>query len=102
MMVSGNSWRVSSRSIFFQVPKKRISISIFVDPCLHHVGIARWAVTDAPSSPQDAVSEKQNHSYFGGSLRSRSASLSPWGSGPEPADHEFMHCLFRRWDVNMN
>lgn len=27
--------------------------------------------------------------------------MSPWGSGPEPADHEFMRRLFRRWDVDM-
>lgn len=29
--------------------------------------------------------------------------MSPWGAGnPEPADHEFMQRLFRRWDVDMN
>lgn len=27
--------------------------------------------------------------------------MSPWGSGPEPADHEFMRRLFRRWDTDM-
>jgi len=27
--------------------------------------------------------------------------MSPWGSGPEPADHEFIRRLFRRWDVDM-
>ena len=27
--------------------------------------------------------------------------MSPWGTGPEPADHEFMRRLFRRWDVDM-
>jgi hypothetical protein len=27
--------------------------------------------------------------------------MSPWGSGPEPADHEFMQRLFRRWDVDV-
>ncbi len=27
--------------------------------------------------------------------------MSPWGSGPEPAEHEFMQRLFRRWDVDM-
>jgi hypothetical protein len=27
--------------------------------------------------------------------------MSPWGSGPEPAEHEFMRRLFRRWDVDM-
>lgn len=27
--------------------------------------------------------------------------ISPWGSGPEPADHEFLQRLFRRWDTDM-
>jgi hypothetical protein len=27
--------------------------------------------------------------------------MSPWGSGPEPAEHEFMRRLFRRWDIDM-
>ncbi|EON65713.1 hypothetical protein W97_04952 [Coniosporium apollinis CBS 100218] len=65
-------------------------------------GITRWAVSDSPSSPQDPNAEKQNYSYFGNSMRNRSVTLSPWGAGPEPADHEFMQRLFRRWDVNMN
>lgn len=41
------------------------------------------------------------HSYFGNSMRNR-PSLSPWGSGPEPAEHDFMRRLFRRWDVDMS
>lgn len=27
--------------------------------------------------------------------------MSPWGAGPEPAEHEFMRRLFRRWDADM-
>ena len=27
--------------------------------------------------------------------------MSPWGSGPEPAEHDFMRRLFRRWDADM-
>ena len=27
--------------------------------------------------------------------------LSPWGNGPEPADHHFMQRLFRRWDADI-
>jgi TBC1 domain family member 8/9 len=67
-------------------------------------GMARWAITDSPSSPgKDNASEPEKHSYFGNSVRRREASLSPWGHGnPEPADHEFMQRLFRRWDVDMN
>lgn len=67
-------------------------------------GMARWAITDSPSSPEkDSASDKEKHSYFGNSVKRRETSLSPWGYGnPEPADHEFMQRLFRRWDVDMN
>jgi hypothetical protein len=63
-------------------------------------GMAKWAVGDSPTPPpKDQSIDKQ--SYFG-SVRRREASLSPWGYGnTEPADHEFMQRLFRRWDVNM-
>lgn len=27
--------------------------------------------------------------------------MSQWGSGPEPAEHDFMRRLFRHWDVDM-
>lgn len=66
-------------------------------------GISKWAITDSPSPPEkDNASEKEKHSYFGTNTR-RHNSLSPWGHGnPEPADHEFMQRLFRRWDVDMN
>ncbi|KAG9237903.1 rab-GTPase-TBC domain-containing protein [Amylocarpus encephaloides] len=67
-------------------------------------GMARWAISDSPSpSEKDSVSVTPKHSYFGNSLRRREASLSPWSEGnPEPADHEFMQRLFRRWDVDCN
>ncbi|CZR63724.1 related to Mac1p interacting protein (MIC1 protein) [Phialocephala subalpina] len=66
-------------------------------------GIARWAITDSPTPPEkDPASDRDKHSYFGNSVRRREVSLSPWGAGnPEPADHEFMQRLFRRWDVDM-
>jgi TBC1 domain family member 8/9 len=64
------------------------------------LGIAKWAITDSPSSPPEQNGTQSPHSYFGNSTRSRPP-VSPWGSGPEPADHEFMKRLFRRWDVDM-
>lgn len=65
-------------------------------------GMTKWAITDSPMSPdRESISEREKHSYFGNSVRRREA-LSPWGGGPEPADHEFMRRLFRRWDVDMN
>ncbi|KAF2223956.1 rab-GTPase-TBC domain-containing protein [Elsinoe ampelina] len=61
-------------------------------------GISRWAITDSPSSPaKDHIPDKQTNGYFGNTLRAKSISLSPWGSGPEPADHDFMQRLFRSW-----
>ena len=60
------------------------------------VAVAPWAIADSPTSPTD----KQPPSYFGGSMRGRNIQLTPWGAGPEPADHEFMRRLFRRWDVD--
>lgn len=65
-------------------------------------GMTKWAVSDSPLT-QEKEAEKEKHSYFGNSMRRRDISLSPWGFGnPEPADHEFMQQLFRRWDVDMN
>ncbi|KAI1479771.1 hypothetical protein K445DRAFT_322078 [Daldinia sp. EC12] len=63
--------------------------------------VSKWAISDAPSaSPRRDVSEKDRGSYFGSFRRSEPNLLSPWGGNPEPADHEFMQRLFRRWDVD--
>jgi TBC1 domain family member 8/9 len=66
-------------------------------------GIAKWAVTDSPTSPQkESSSEMDRPGYFTPN-RNRSKSISPWGAGnPEPTDHEFMQRLFRKWDVNQS
>ncbi|KAF2867416.1 GTPase-activating protein-like protein GYP2 [Massariosphaeria phaeospora] len=63
-------------------------------------GIAKWAITDSPSSEPEVNGSQSPHSYFGNSTRGR-PSMSPWGTGPEPTDHEFMRRLFRRWDADM-
>ncbi|KAH9861722.1 hypothetical protein J1614_011475 [Plenodomus biglobosus] len=63
-------------------------------------GIAKWAITDSPSPPLEVNNSATSHSYFGNSTRNRPP-MSQWGSGPEPAEHEFMRRLFRRWDVDM-
>ena len=63
-------------------------------------GISKWAVTDSPSSPtKDDSAHKAPNGYFH-TLRAKPQPTSPWGSGPEPADHEFLKRLFRRWDVD--
>jgi hypothetical protein len=67
-------------------------------------GMTKWAVTDSPTSPEkESSSDREKGSYFGNSVRRRERSISQWGYGsPEPADHEFMQRLFKRWDVNKN
>lgn len=62
-------------------------------------GVAKWAVTDSPSTPTREA-QQSNGSYFSNTLRNRNAAAtsSPWGAGPEPADHEFLRRLFLKWD----
>lgn len=61
-------------------------------------GITRWAITDAPASHKDSISEDSSI-YSGHSGRTRSVSSSPWGAGnPEPADHDFMQRLYGKWN----
>lgn len=63
-------------------------------------GMSKWAVSDAPSTPRrDHFGEKDRNPYFN-SFRRPDGVLSPWGAGPEPADHEFLKRLFRKWDVD--
>lgn len=58
----------------------------------------RWAVTDSPTNMhKDSMSETSSI-YSTSSMRSRSFSLSPWGTGPEPADHDFMQRLYGKWN----
>lgn len=66
-------------------------------------GITRWAVTDAPTSHKDSMSERASSIYSGHSGRGRSPSLSPWGaSNSEPADHDFMQRLYGKWNKDDN
>ncbi|KAJ8133497.1 hypothetical protein O1611_g127 [Lasiodiplodia mahajangana] len=61
--------------------------------------ISKWAISDAPGASPRRDLPSDRGSYFGSFRRSDPNLLSPWGSGPEPADHEFMQRLFRKWDV---
>ncbi|KAI1434834.1 TBC-domain-containing protein [Xylaria sp. CBS 124048] len=63
--------------------------------------ISKWAISDSPSStPRRLDPSSDRGAYFGSFRRADPAPLSPWGSGPEPADHEFMRRLFHKWDVS--
>ncbi|KAK4199698.1 hypothetical protein QBC40DRAFT_281276 [Triangularia verruculosa] len=61
-------------------------------------GMSKWAISDAPSTPRrETLGDRQSGFYS--SFRRSDAALSPWGAGPEPANHEFLQRLFRKWDV---
>ena len=63
-------------------------------------GTTKWAVTDSPHSPsKEAHSEPQSGGYFGSMTRKQSTPFSPWGNGPEPAEHDFMERLYRSWNT---
>lgn len=63
--------------------------------------MSKWAISDAPPTPRrDTFPDPANNTYFRSFRRSDPNLSSPWGSGPEPTDHEFMQRLFRRWDVD--
>lgn len=53
---------------------------------------AKWAITDSPTSPSQEMSNPTT------SQRKRSPTVSQWGSGPQPADHDFMQRLYGKWD----
>ena len=59
-------------------------------------GMSRWAISD--NTPAHPLREVGDRPYS--SLKQFDTIQSPWGAGPEPADHEFMQRLFRHWDVN--
>ncbi|KAK4041747.1 hypothetical protein C8A01DRAFT_34239 [Parachaetomium inaequale] len=61
--------------------------------------MCKWAISDSPTTPRrDAFAEKDKGFY--GSFRRSDALLSPWGAGPEPAEHEFLQRLFQKWDTD--
>ncbi|TQV93385.1 GTPase activating protein [Cordyceps javanica] len=62
--------------------------------------MSRWAVSDSPGQPKRSTgAETERHGRVSvGQGRSRSS--SPWGFGPEPAHHEFLERLFKKWDVD--
>ncbi|KAK1974786.1 TBC domain-containing protein [Colletotrichum cereale] len=61
--------------------------------------MAKWAISDSPTTPRrDTFADKDRNAYT--SRRQNNGLLSPWGSSPEPADHEFMQRLFKTWDVS--
>lgn len=64
--------------------------------------MSRWAISDSPSqSKRNTGSETERNSRVNGG-RGLSRTNSPWGFGPEPAQHEFLERLFKKWDIDGN
>ncbi|GAM34969.1 GTPase-activating protein [Talaromyces pinophilus] len=61
---------------------------------------ARWAIADSPSSGRHQSISEKDRNNGNGSIRSRSASHSKWADNVEPADHEFMQRLYRKWNTD--
>lgn len=63
-------------------------------------GMSKWAVSDSPGqSKRGTGSETEKSGRINGG-RMSSNGLSSWGGGPDPAEHEFLRRLFKRWDVD--
>ncbi|KKK14566.1 hypothetical protein P175DRAFT_0501929 [Aspergillus ochraceoroseus IBT 24754] len=54
---------------------------------------AKWARADSPSPSRKA----STIGSYGNSFKGFGRSSSIWNTRPEPADHEFLHRLFRKW-----
>ncbi|KAF5017363.1 hypothetical protein F66182_10714 [Fusarium sp. NRRL 66182] len=60
--------------------------------------MSRWAISDSPSATRYGNHDDRQSMF--NSARRPSDMVSPWGTGPEPAEHEFLHRLFKKWDVD--
>ncbi|QBZ65909.1 hypothetical protein PoMZ_12876 [Pyricularia oryzae] len=59
--------------------------------------MAKWAMSDSPTTPRRDTFPDRGYNSM---RRLGAGQLSPWGNGPEPADHEFLQRLFAKWDVD--
>ncbi|KOS22550.1 putative GTPase-activating protein [Escovopsis weberi] len=60
-------------------------------------GMSRWALSDSPANGKWDDGDRNARAAH--AARRTNDPLSPWGNGPEPADHEFLWRLFKKWDV---
>jgi hypothetical protein len=58
--------------------------------------MSKWAISDSSGRRDTGMDLDRNAK----SARRPTDVLSPWGAGPEPADHEFLRRLFKKWDVD--
>ncbi|KAK3363430.1 hypothetical protein B0T25DRAFT_576025 [Lasiosphaeria hispida] len=63
-------------------------------------GLSKWAISDTPATPRRDTFAEADKGFYSSFSRRPDTMLSPWGAGPEPADHEFLQRLFVKWDVD--
>lgn len=64
--------------------------------------MCKWAISDSPGgSRRDTMSGEDKFAKFN-SARKAPDVILPWGAGPEPAEHEFLQRLYKKWDVDGN
>ncbi|GJN67541.1 hypothetical protein PLICBS_001567 [Purpureocillium lilacinum] len=61
--------------------------------------MCKWAISDSPSHSRRDTGETDR---LYKSARRPTDIMSPWGAGPEPAEHDFLQRLYRKWDVDGN
>lgn len=61
-------------------------------------GMSKWAISDSPTTPRRDTFQDKDKSSYSNSMRKSDVYTGPWGTGPEPADHEFLQRLFKHWD----
>lgn len=65
-------------------------------------GMSRWAISDSPNHSRGQTATDMDKFGKSNSARRAQDLTSPWGGGPEPAQHDFLQRLYRKWDVDGN
>ncbi|KAG5991571.1 hypothetical protein E4U52_003537 [Claviceps spartinae] len=64
--------------------------------------MCKWAISDSPGNSRNHSGSGDDRFSRFNNARRTTGSTSPWGSGPEPAEHEFLRRLYKKWDVDGN
>ncbi|KAG6003120.1 hypothetical protein E4U21_002318 [Claviceps maximensis] len=65
--------------------------------------MCKWAISDSPGNSRSRTGSGEDRFSKSNNLRrTPGGSISSWGSGPEPAEHEFLQRLYAKWDVDGN
>lgn len=62
--------------------------------------MCKWAISDSPAHSSNHTGSGEEKFAKFSSARRAPDGLSLWGSGPEPAEHEFLRRLYKQWDVD--